>query len=51
MVSCSQADPMTEAYLSHLPLAERRPMGSSLKFYRTAEGAADVYPRLGGIRE
>ena len=51
LVSRSHADPMTEAYLSRLPLAERRPMGSSLKFCRIAEGVADVYPRLGGIRE
>ncbi|MDO9429198.1 MAG: 3'(2'),5'-bisphosphate nucleotidase CysQ [Methylobacterium sp.] len=51
LVSRSHADPMTEAYLSRLPLAESRPMGSSLKFCRIAEGMADVYPRLGGIRE
>ena len=27
------------------------PMGSSLKFCRVAEGAADVYPRLGPTSE
>ncbi|WP_246733460.1 3'(2'),5'-bisphosphate nucleotidase CysQ [Methylobacterium sp. BTF04] len=51
LVSRSHADPATEDYLSRLPLTERRPMGSSLKFCRIAEGLADVYPRLGGIRE
>jgi 3'(2'),5'-bisphosphate nucleotidase len=51
LVSRSHADPATEDYLSRLPVAERRPMGSSLKFCRIAEGLADVYPRLGGIRE
>lgn len=51
LVSRSHADPATEAYLSRLPVDERRPMGSSLKFCRIAEGGADVYPRLGGIRE
>ncbi|WP_082552526.1 3'(2'),5'-bisphosphate nucleotidase CysQ [Methylobacterium sp. Leaf456] len=51
LVSRSHADPATESYLSCLPLAERRPMGSSLKFCRVAEGMVDVYPRLGGIRE
>ncbi len=51
LVSRSHPDPVTEAYLSRLPVAERRPMGSSLKLCRIAEGIADVYPRLGGIRE
>ena len=32
-------------------MAQHHPMGSSLKFCRIAEGLADVYPRLGGIRE
>jgi len=51
LVSRSHMDAATEAYLSRLPLAERRPMGSSLKFCHIAEGLADLYPRLGGIRE
>lgn len=51
LVSRSHQDPATEAYLSRLPLAERCSMGSSLKLCRIAEGAADIYPRLGGIRE
>ena len=51
LVSRSHPDPATEAYLSRLPLAERRPIGSSLKFCHIAEGLADIYPRLGSIRE
>lgn len=51
LVSRSHPDPATEAYLSRMPLADCRPMGSSLKFCRIAEGLADIYPRLGGIRE
>ena len=51
LVSRSNPDPATEAYLSRMQLIERRPMGSPLKFCRIAEGQADIYPRLGGIRE
>lgn len=40
-----------EAYLATLPVKERVPAGSSLKFCRVAEGAADLYPRLGPTME
>jgi 3'(2'), 5'-bisphosphate nucleotidase len=36
-----------DAYLDKLGNFEMLPMGSSLKFCRVAEGAADIYPRLG----
>lgn len=36
-----------DAYLERLGEVEMLPMGSSLKFCRVAEGAADIYPRLG----
>jgi 3'(2'), 5'-bisphosphate nucleotidase len=47
MVSRSHLDPPTEAYLKHLPHSRLIGCGSSLKFCRLAEGAADHYPRLG----
>jgi 3'(2'), 5'-bisphosphate nucleotidase len=47
MVSRSHLDRPTEAYLKHLPHSRRIGCGSSLKFCRLAEGAADHYPRLG----
>jgi len=47
MVSRSHLDQPTETYLSHLPHTRRIGCGSSLKFCRLAEGAADHYPRLG----
>jgi 3'(2'), 5'-bisphosphate nucleotidase len=47
MVSRSHLDPPTEAYLKQLPHTRRTDCGSSLKFCRLAEGAADHYPRLG----
>ncbi len=50
-VSRSHDDPETEAYLAQMPVAERRHIGSSIKFCRIAEGAGDVYPRLGETRE
>jgi len=40
-----------EAYLSGLPLVERRAMGSSLKFCMIAQGEADIYPRFGQTSE
>ena len=40
-----------DAFLEHLNDYEMHPMGSSLKFCRVAEGAADVYPRLGPTSE
>lgn len=40
-----------DAFLENLVDFEMHPMGSSLKFCRVAEGAADVYPRLGPTSE
>jgi 3'(2'), 5'-bisphosphate nucleotidase len=45
-VSRSHLDPRTAAFVAGLPNAEQMVCGSSLKFCRLAEGAADVYPRL-----
>jgi 3'(2'), 5'-bisphosphate nucleotidase len=46
LVSRSHLDPATEAYIERLKPSERISCGSSLKFCRLAEGAADIYPRL-----
>ena len=46
MVSRSHLDARTQAYLDGLPRRERIACGSSVKFCRLAEGAADLYPRL-----
>ena len=51
LASRSHADERTEAFLSQLPIAERRSAGSSLKFCIVAEGEADVYPRFGQTME
>lgn len=51
LASRSHADEKTEAFLSQLPIAERRSAGSSLKFCIVAEGEADVYPRFGQTME
>lgn len=40
-----------EAFMAALGAVERIQLGSSLKFCRVAEGAADVYARLGPVRE
>ena len=40
-----------DAFLKKLGEVELLPMGSSLKFCRVAEGAADIYPRLGPTSE
>lgn len=40
-----------DAYLENLGDVEMLPMGSSLKFCVVAEGAADIYPRLGPTSE
>jgi 3'(2'), 5'-bisphosphate nucleotidase len=45
-VSRSHLDPRTSAFVAGLPNGEQMVCGSSLKFCRLAEGAADVYPRL-----
>jgi 3'(2'), 5'-bisphosphate nucleotidase len=47
MVSRSHLDPRTDAYLKRWPRARPVACGSALKFCRIAEGAADLYPRLG----
>jgi len=40
-----------DAFLARLGAHELVPVGSSLKFCMVAEGAADVYPRLGPTSE
>jgi 3'(2'), 5'-bisphosphate nucleotidase len=49
--SRSHATPELAAYLAGLPAHEITDMGSSLKICLVAEGAADVYPRLGPTSE
>ncbi len=51
LASRSHCDAATEAFLAKLPIGERKSAGSSLKFCRLAEGAADVYPRFGPTME
>lgn len=51
LASRSHADPATEAFLSRLPIGERKSAGSSLKFCVIAEGEADVYPRFAPTME
>ena len=51
LVSRSHRTPETDTYLARLKPAEIVPMGSSLKFCRIAEGAADLYPCLGTTME
>jgi 3'(2'), 5'-bisphosphate nucleotidase len=46
-VSRSHLDAPTQAYLDVLPHTRLLACGSSVKFCRLAEGAADHYPRLG----
>lgn len=50
VVSRSHLSPETGALLARLGVAETLPRGSSLKMCAVAEGAADVYPRLGPTR-
>jgi 3'(2'), 5'-bisphosphate nucleotidase len=45
-VSRSHLDARTKAYVDALPGAKLLECGSSIKFCRVAEGAADIYPRL-----
>ena len=47
VVSRSHFDPATEAFVAKLGPVSRDESGSAIKFCRIAEGAADVYPRLG----
>lgn len=51
LCSRSHPDPKSEAFLANYAIADRREAGSSLKFCRVAEGAADVYPRFGPTME
>jgi 3'(2'), 5'-bisphosphate nucleotidase len=47
VVSRSHLDPATESFVTKLGPVARDESGSAIKFCRIAEGAADVYPRLG----
>jgi 3'(2'), 5'-bisphosphate nucleotidase len=50
-VSRSHADPATAALLERLGPHRTLAAGSALKFIRLAQGAADLYPRLGPTSE
>jgi 3'(2'),5'-bisphosphate nucleotidase len=51
LVSLSHLDPVTEAFLAKLKIAERSGIGSSVKFVTLAKGEADVYPRFAPTME
>ena len=51
VASRSHRSPETDAFLGELNVADFAAAGSSLKFCMIAEGAADVYPRLGRTME
>lgn len=51
VASRSHRNQETEDYLATLDIKELDASGSSLKFCRIAEGAADLYPRLGRTME
>jgi 3'(2'), 5'-bisphosphate nucleotidase len=51
VASRSHRNQETDDYLATLPVKALDPSGSSLKFCRVAEGAADLYPRLGRTME
>jgi 3'(2'), 5'-bisphosphate nucleotidase len=51
VASRSHRTPETDGFLKALNVAEFAASGSSLKFCLIAEGAADVYPRLGRTME
>jgi 3'(2'), 5'-bisphosphate nucleotidase len=46
MVSRSHLEERTKAFIARFPHARLKPCGSSVKFCRLAEGAADLYARL-----
>jgi 3'(2'), 5'-bisphosphate nucleotidase len=50
VVSRSHLSPETAALLARLGITETIPRGSALKMCAVAEGAADLYPRLGPTR-
>jgi 3'(2'), 5'-bisphosphate nucleotidase len=51
VVSRSHLDTHTRAYIDGFPEAKLVQSGSSIKFCRVAEGAADIYPRLAPTRD
>jgi len=51
VVSRSHGAEEADAYLARFKVAKRIGAGSSLKFCRVAEGAADIYPRFGRTME
>lgn len=51
VMSRSHADEETRAFADKLGVTDTVSAGSSLKFCRVAEGAADVYPRFGPTKE
>ena len=51
LVSRSHRTSEIDCYLDHFNIAQEISAGSSLKFCRVAEGAADIYPRLGRTME
>src|SRR5215510_7401554 len=50
-VSRSHGDARTEGFIAKRPGAVRAELGSAVKFTRVAEGAVDIYPRLGPTSE
>lgn len=50
-VSRSHGDVRTEGFIAGRPGAVRAELGSAVKFARVAEGAVDIYPRLGPTSE
>ena len=51
LVSRSHKTPEVDTYLAKFSIAEEMSAGSSLKFCKVAEGAADIYPRMGRTME
>jgi 3'(2'), 5'-bisphosphate nucleotidase len=51
VTSRSHLDAKTKAYLDALPVARTIACGSAIKFGRIAEGSADLYARLGPVRD
>lgn len=50
-VSRSHGNARTEDFISRRPGAVRAELGSAVKFAKVAEGAVDIYPRLGPTSE
>src|SRR5689334_22169379 len=50
-VSRSHGDAQTDGFIAKRPGAVRAQLGSAVKFARVAEGAVDIYPRLGPTSE